>query len=61
MTKKQYLAIVEKNIQALTAEERKEALEYYSNYFDDADDDDKVIDELGDPETLARTIVDNFE
>lgn len=61
MTKKQYLKIVEKNIQALTAEERKEALEYYSNYFDDADDDDKVIDELGDPEALARTIVENFE
>lgn len=61
MTKKQYLSIVEKNIQALTAEERKEALEYYSNYFDDADDDDKVIDELGDPEALARIIVENFE
>ena len=56
MTKKQYLKKLEYCIQALPAEERNEALEYYSDYFDDADDDDKVMQELGEPEDLAKTI-----
>lgn len=60
MTKKQYLKKVENCIQALPVEERNEALEYYSNYFDDADDDDKVMEELGEPEDLAKTIIANF-
>lgn len=60
MTKKQYLKKLEQNIQALPVEEQKEALSYYSDYFDEADDDDKVIEELGSPEELAKTIIDKF-
>lgn len=60
MTKKQYLKMLEKELQALPIEEQKEALEYYSNYFDEADDDDKVMSELGSPETLAQAIKDKI-
>lgn len=60
MTKKQYLKKLEYCIQALPAEERNEALEYYSDYFDDAEDDDKVMQELGEPEDLAKTIIEKF-
>ena len=60
MTKKTYLKKLESLIQALPADERKEALEYYSNYFDDADDDDKVFEELGEPEELAKAIIEKF-
>ena len=60
MTKKSYLKKLESLIQALPADERKEALDYYSNYFDDADDDDKVFEELGEPEELAKAIIEKF-
>ena len=60
MTKKTYLKKLESLIQALPADERKEALDYYSNYFDDADDDDKVFEELGEPEELAKAIIEKF-
>lgn len=60
MTKKAYLKKLENLIQALPEEERKEALEYYSAYFDDADDDEKVFQELGKPEELAKAIIEKF-
>lgn len=60
MTKKQYLKKLEYCISALPADERNEALDYYSNYFDDAGDDDKVMMELGEPEDLAKTIIEKF-
>ncbi len=60
MTRQQYLKKLENCIQALPVEERSEALDYYSNYFDDAEDDDKVISELGEPEELAKTIIEKF-
>ncbi|MCI7799270.1 MAG: DUF1700 domain-containing protein [Spirochaetia bacterium] len=60
MTKKAYLKKLENLIQALPEEERKEALDYYSAYFDDADDDEKVFQELGKPEELAKAIIEKF-
>lgn len=60
MTKKEYLDELKKNIQSLDLEEQNEALKYYENYFDDAQDDQKVIEELGSPEELAKTIVEKF-
>ena len=50
MTKGEYLKKLKDLIQALPAEEQEEALSYYSDYFDDAESDDKVIEELGSPE-----------
>lgn len=60
MTKKQYLKAIENNIQSLTLEEQKEALQFYSDYFDEADDDEKVMEELGTPEEVASKIIEKM-
>ncbi len=60
MTKDEYLKLLRKEINALTIDEQNQAIEYYSDYFDEAQDDAKVIEELGTPEELAKTIVQKF-
>lgn len=60
MTRKEYLKQLKSQISALPIDEQDEALEYYTNYFEDACDDEKVISELGTPEELAQTIKDKF-
>ncbi len=61
MTKKDYLRALQKEIQALPHSEQKEALEYYENYFEDAgiENEQKVIEELGDAKELAKEILSN--
>ncbi len=56
MTREEYLTALKNNIQSLTLDEQNEALQYYSDYFDDADDDAKVMEELGTPEEVAALI-----
>lgn len=60
MTKKQYLTKLKNLIQGLPLDEQKEALAYYSNYLDEADDLQQTIEELGSPEDLASSIIDKF-
>jgi len=60
MKKEEYLEQLKKNLNALDIEEMQEAVSYYSNYFDEAQDDEKVCEELGSPENLANTIVEKF-
>ncbi|MCR4713021.1 MAG: DUF1700 domain-containing protein [Treponemataceae bacterium] len=60
MDRDEYLSELKRCIQALPLEEQEEALEYYRDYFDDADNDSKVIEELGDPEKLAEEIKEKF-
>lgn len=60
MTRKKYISILEKNITTLTDAEKMEAIQYYTDYFEEADDDEKVIEELGAPEELAKTIMEKF-
>ncbi|MBO4705801.1 MAG: DUF1700 domain-containing protein [Spirochaetaceae bacterium] len=60
MNREEYLSELKRCIQALPLEEQEEALEYYKDYFDDADNDSKVINELGDPEKLAEEIKEKF-
>ncbi len=61
MTKKDYLRALKNEIQALPLNEQKEALDYYENYFLDAgvENEQKVIDELGDVKKLASDILSN--
>ena len=56
MTRDEYLTALKNNIQSLTLDEQNEALQYYSDYFDDANDDEKVMEELGTPEEVAALI-----
>ena len=60
MSKDEYMAALKNNIQALTVDEQNEALQYYYDYFEEAGDDQKVIEELGDPEVLAKSIIERF-
>lgn len=60
MTKEEYISELKINILSLTEDEQKEALQYYSDYFDEANDVEKVIKELGTPGELAKTIIERF-
>jgi hypothetical protein len=60
MSKEEYMTALKNNIQALTVDEQNEALQYYYDYFEEAGDDQKVIEELGDPEVLAKSIIERF-
>lgn len=60
MTREEYMTALKNNIQSLTVDEQNEALQYYSDYFDDAGDDAKAMEELGSPEEVAAVIRDKF-
>ncbi len=60
MTKEQYLKDLKNNIQSLSLDEQNEAIQYYSDYFEEAGDDEKVMAELGSPDDLAQTIIEKF-
>ena len=60
MNRDEYIKQLESNLLSLTEDEKAEAVQYYSDYFDEANDDQKVIEELGSPEELAKTITEKF-
>lgn len=60
MNRKEYLKKLQQQIQALPVEEQEEALDFYRNYFEDADNDAQVIEKLGTPEKLAESIKEKF-
>ena len=49
---------LEELLQDISENEREEALQYYNDYFDDAgaENEAQIIEELGCPEQVARTI-----
>lgn len=60
MTREEYLAELKLELSSLSQDELTEALQYYSDYFEEADDDQKVIAELGTPKELSKVIVEKF-
>ena len=58
MTKYEYLAELEKNLDMLSYEDKNQAMEYYENYFEDAGRENvqQVIEQLGSPAELAKSI-----
>ncbi len=60
MSRDEYLKQLRLNIAALPLDEQNEAMEYYYCYFEDAGNDEKVIEELGSPEKLAAEIKEKF-
>ena len=60
ITKQQYLNHLTMHLNTFTQDELTEALQYYSDYFEEANDDQKVINELGTPEELAKIIIEKF-
>ena len=61
MTKREYLRNLQDALQALPYEDRNEALDFYENYFDEAgrENEQKIIEELGDVKVLAEKIQNN--
>lgn len=59
MTKYEYIAKLEKLLADMPAQERRDALDYYVEYFDAAgpDHEAETAEKLGDPETVARKIL----
>lgn len=56
MTREEYFVKLKNNIQSLSLDEQNEALQYYSDYFDEACDDEKAMSDLGTPEEVAALI-----
>lgn len=58
MGRKEFLEQLERLLWDISEQERKEALEFYENYFDDAGEENEatVIQELGSPGKVAATI-----
>ena len=57
MTRDEYLAELKLKLSSLSQDELNEAMQYYSDYFDEANDDEKVMAELGSTEELSKVIV----
>lgn len=58
MNRDRFMSELEQLLSDLPVEERREAIQYYNDYFDDAGPEKEawVISELGSPEQVARTI-----
>lgn len=58
MTKYEYLAELEKNLDMLSYDDKNQALEYYENYIEDAGKENvqEVLEQLGSPAELAKSI-----
>lgn len=59
MNRKDFMNELEKLLTSIPYEEKKEALQYYTDYFEDAGEENEmqVIEELGRPEKVAATIM----
>lgn len=59
MDKTQYLNELRKYLKRVPAEELDEAMEYYTEYFEEAghENEQKIIEELGAPKDLAKKII----
>lgn len=63
MNQQEFMRRLEELLEGISREERKEALDYYRNYFEDAgvENEQKVIRELESPEKLAESIKEGLQ
>lgn len=61
-TKTEYLQQLEKHLQKLPKEDFEDAMEYFTEYFEDADDEgtQALMEELGTPKEAARDLMTNL-
>ena len=59
MNRTEFMSALEKRLMPLDAEDREDALRYYDELFDEAGpiDEQKILDDLGGPEVIARQIL----
>lgn len=58
MTKDQFLTELNSYLSVLKPEDRKNTIEFYEEYFEDAENEEAAIEELGAPKKLAEEIID---
>lgn len=58
MTKDQFLTELNSYLSVLKPEDRKNTIEFYEEYFEDAESEEAAIEELGSPKKLAEEIID---
>lgn len=58
MNRLEYMTELESHLRDISEEDRRDAIEYYNAYFDEAgsENEQKVIEELGDPVKLAEQV-----
>jgi hypothetical protein len=61
MIRDQYLNDLKENLSSLNPQELNDVVDYFTEYFEEQDDDAKVIAELGDPWEAAQEILKNME
>ena len=62
MTKNKYLILLDKGLRKMPESERRNAIQYYIEYFNEAGEENEqsVINELGSPKELASVILSEF-
>lgn len=61
MTRAEYLHRLEQALRDMPEEERRRAMEYYENYFEEADSEQAALDALDAPEKAAADILRDFQ
>ncbi len=62
MSKKEFLATLQEALAGQIPEsEIENQLDYYKSYINDGDSEKQVLEELGDPRLIARTIITSYE
>ena len=62
MNREEFLRRLERLLSDIPESERREAMEYYQNYFEDAgpENEASIIEELGSPQEVASSIKKNL-
>ncbi|HEL1839123.1 TPA: DUF1700 domain-containing protein [Streptococcus suis] len=60
MNRKEYLQKLEKHLKHLPKEDFQDTLDYFNEYFDEKENDEQAIQELGSPKEAAREILANL-
>ncbi len=60
MNKQQFLSTLEKKLKPLPLEEKQSALEFYNDFFNDAESEEIALQKLGSPKLVAATLLVEF-
>lgn len=60
MTKKQFFKTLQKNIKNIPIDEQQNAIEFYKEYFEDAESDEEALNSLDSPEIISSKLVSEF-
>lgn len=59
MNRSDYILILKENIKSIDEQRQIELIQYYTDYLEELNNDDQIIEILGKPEDLAKKIIEN--